>query len=402
MLFVGDWALGQSINHVKLAFSTDFLVLNLEGSSIGPLPISESFSEERLAKKLGPLISNSILPIDYFPGLCSLANNHFMDYGQDYALKTIQQLNNHGVQTVGFGKNIYEARRPFRTLYGGLKISMFSISETQFGGATAASPGIAQTGDWIFPAVASEVEECDYLIILFHGGLEDASWSAPWTQALFRSLIDVGVNMVVAHHPHKPQGFERYNGGEIYYSLGNFVVDLQKWVGYPFANYSLGVDLQVLDGHIHTTLRYFESIYDNRDNSISVVEIYPNSTHELSRLQHESNRILQDSALNQAIWVETCVFLWNHYLKEAFDAPGFRSVVSNKIKKFILFLFDNSRFHIREHRLKEIRNRYFHHFISNESHRNIILGALADYGENRDNPEAHKIVLSGLSHLSVD
>jgi hypothetical protein len=279
---------------------------------------------------------------------------------------------------------------------------MFSISEIQFGGATVAGPGVAQIGDWIFPAVASEVEECDYLIILFHGGLEDASWSAPWTQELFRSLIDVGANMVVAHHPHKPQGFERYNGGEIYYSLGNFAVDLRRWGGYPFANYSIGVDLKVTDGKIQTTLRYFESIYDHQENSISVVEIYPNSHHELIQLQDESNRILHDSELNQAVWVETCVFLWNHYLKETFYARGLKSLVGQTIKKMILFLCDNNRFHQRERRLEESRNKYLHHFISNESHRNIILGALANFGETLDNPEARNIVLSGLSHLRVE
>ena len=35
-------------------------------------------------------------------------------------------------------------------------------------------------------------------------------------------LIDAGVDLVIGHHPHVPQGIERYNGHYIIYSLGNF------------------------------------------------------------------------------------------------------------------------------------------------------------------------------------
>jgi poly-gamma-glutamate synthesis protein (capsule biosynthesis protein) len=46
------------------------------------------------------------------------------------------------------------------------------------------------------------------------------------TQRMFaRAAIDAGALLVVGHHPHVLQPFERYNGGLILYSLGNFVFD---------------------------------------------------------------------------------------------------------------------------------------------------------------------------------
>jgi len=34
--------------------------------------------------------------------------------------------------------------------------------------------------------------------------------------------VDAGADIIIGHHPHVPQGWERYQGKDIYYSLGNF------------------------------------------------------------------------------------------------------------------------------------------------------------------------------------
>ena len=41
-------------------------------------------------------------------------------------------------------------------------------------------------------------------------------------------MIDAGALLVLGHHPHTLQGWERYRGGLIAYSLGNFVFDLDE------------------------------------------------------------------------------------------------------------------------------------------------------------------------------
>ena len=45
---------------------------------------------------------------------------------------------------------------------------------------------------------------------------------------LGRRLIDSGVTLIIGHHPHVLQGFERYKKGIIAYSLGNFVSDMRQ------------------------------------------------------------------------------------------------------------------------------------------------------------------------------
>jgi hypothetical protein len=38
-----------------------------------------------------------------------------------------------------------------------------------------------------------------------------------------RRMVDAGASLVVAAHTHVPLGYERWNGGTIFYGLGNFV-----------------------------------------------------------------------------------------------------------------------------------------------------------------------------------
>jgi len=45
----------------------------------------------------------------------------------------------------------------------------------------------------------------------------------PETIARYRDFIDYGADGVIGTHPHCPQGWEKYKGRPIFYSLGNFL-----------------------------------------------------------------------------------------------------------------------------------------------------------------------------------
>jgi len=58
-----------------------------------------------------------------------------------------------------------------------------------------------------------------------HAGWE--YWTRPNPQQVLfaRAAIDAGARVVVGHHPHVVQPWERYKSGVIFYSLGNLVFD---------------------------------------------------------------------------------------------------------------------------------------------------------------------------------
>ena len=60
------------------------------------------------------------------------------------------------------------------------------------------------------------------IVCAFHWGRENTFRPTEAQQELARAAIDAGANIIWGHHPHVLQPIEEYNGGIIYYSLGNF------------------------------------------------------------------------------------------------------------------------------------------------------------------------------------
>ena len=72
-------------------------------------------------------------------------------------------------------------------------------------------------------AVQELSRSADIVIVSFHWGIESQRQHAAYQQEIARRCIDDGALLVIGHHPHCLQGIERYNGGVIAYSLGNFL-----------------------------------------------------------------------------------------------------------------------------------------------------------------------------------
>lgn len=153
--------------------------------------------------------------------LITLANNHVMDYGERGLSAALEAFA--GVPAIGAGLRPSEAYKPYVTECNGVKLGFLAVSERQYGTLDGSvSAGTA----WICaPQTMNNIRllcaECAHVIVLCHAGLEDVEQPLPQWRALYRQCIDAGATAVVCHHPHVPQGFERYKRGVILYSLGN-------------------------------------------------------------------------------------------------------------------------------------------------------------------------------------
>ncbi len=90
--------------------------------------------------------------------------------------------------------------------------------DDNFGAAWLCSPCVDEI-------VLDAKQNCNYLILLPHAGLEHFDYPLPELRTLYRHFINVGVDAVIGNHPHVPQPWENYKGCPIVYSLGNFVFD---------------------------------------------------------------------------------------------------------------------------------------------------------------------------------
>lgn len=180
-------------------------------------------------RKRGPNLASSVRTIEVLKllnakGVC-LANNHIMDYGEEAISETIKILDQNGIMHCGCGTNLNDALRPMYIEANGKRYSIFSfgwnIEETVY--ATASKAGCAPRDDRIIlTTIQHELVYNQHVIVNLHWGFEYNRLPMPYDIALAHQLIDMGVELVIGHHPHCIQPMEEYRGKRIYYSLGDF------------------------------------------------------------------------------------------------------------------------------------------------------------------------------------
>ena len=193
-------------------------------------------SDTKTLTKIGPSISQEISSVERLANagfnIVSLANNHIMDYGTGALRNTLKIMRDNQVLFAGAGLSSAEAYKPLILHKDTLTVGILCFAENGFGALTQRDgAGYAWFGDERSKTLIDEcVGRCDKTIIVCHGGAEKWDYPLPEYRALYRSWIDRGVDAVIAHHPHVPQGWEKYNSGLIFYSLGNF--SFNKGTGY--------------------------------------------------------------------------------------------------------------------------------------------------------------------------
>jgi len=187
----------------------------------------------------------------------SLANNHALDYGLEGLADTRAALTAAGIAYAGAGDNETAARSPLILERNGLRlaflayvntprdsVSGFDVSATA---ATADRAGVAwATAEAVAADVAAVARRADVVIVSLHSGPEYQEAPGDLQVALAHAAIDAGARLVLGHHPHVLQGLERYRGGLIIYSLGNFAFDFDEVdYGQPGVPSALSAILQV-------------------------------------------------------------------------------------------------------------------------------------------------------------
>ena len=159
--------------------------------------------------------------------ILSLGNNHINDYGEGGLTKTIEILKNEKIPFFGAGRNIKEANKEVIIERTGLKICFlgYTTDETHVKSIIADADN-AGCVFYDFKKIGEDIErvksQSDMICISLHWGHEHYLYPSPGQVKLAHQIIDAGAHIVIGHHPHIIQGFERYKHGVIFYSLGNF------------------------------------------------------------------------------------------------------------------------------------------------------------------------------------
>ena len=215
-------------NLCDLLRNADYRIFNLE------VPLTDI---EVPIDKCGPNLIASTDTVGLFKeidvNLFTLANNHIMDQGVQGLRSTISVLNNSGINYIGAGNNYKESAKPFFRIIGDTKVGFFSCVEHEFSYATYDTPGANPFDAFLsFDEIRNIKNQCDYLIVLYHGGKELYRYPTPDLQKRCRKFIDCGADLVVCQHSHCVGCEEKYNCGTIVYGQGNFLFDrsnIEEW-----------------------------------------------------------------------------------------------------------------------------------------------------------------------------
>ncbi|MCF0112215.1 MAG: CapA family protein [Erysipelotrichaceae bacterium] len=153
----------------------------------------------------------------------TLANNHSGDYGPDALQETITVLTNNGISCFGASATGKEdIQKEYRVEINGKKIVFYNVAETMFN--TGRQKVFVNLYDEY--RVCKELQEikkdCDYLIVLYHGGMEFYWYVTPELKKRFHRMADSGADMVLAQHTHCITAKENYNGSYLLYGQGDF------------------------------------------------------------------------------------------------------------------------------------------------------------------------------------
>ena len=156
----------------------------------------------------------------------TLANNHIMDQGEQGLSSTICTLSENGIAFVGAGENLRDAAKPLIIRLGEKTFGIFACAEHEFSIAEKDKPGANPFDPLETPdQIANLKAQCDFVVLLYHGGKEHYRYPSPSLQKTCRKLVEKGADLVIAQHSHCIGSMETFRGGTIVYGQGNFLFD---------------------------------------------------------------------------------------------------------------------------------------------------------------------------------
>ena len=213
--------------------SADVTVGSLDGSLSD---VGAPFACEPTFNLLGPPESIEGYAAAGFD-VITVATNHAKDCGSygfgcsDSIRDTLALLREAGIQPVGGGENLAEARQPIVIERNGVRFAFLAYDDiaTIYYGATETIPGTAPlTEEYLREDIAVAKSMADIVTVLPHWGIEYTPHPSDRQVYLAQVALEAGAALVIGNHPHVVQGLEPGAGTFVAYALGNFVFD-QDW-----------------------------------------------------------------------------------------------------------------------------------------------------------------------------
>lgn len=223
----GQWDDEELLSEEVLDFlhSADHVIANVEGP-IAEVPQNTVQSGAlQLLHTMDPAVTKVLKKMN--ADIWNICNNHIMDAGEMGMRSTLDEAKKCGAETIGAGMNIQEARTPLILDEAG-GIGLFGVGyQRACRAAGEDKPGCYSWSDLdaIQKTISDIKKQCRWCVVVAHAGEEFTPLPSPYTRERYHKYLEMGADIVVAHHPHVPMNYETVGDKMIFYSLGNFIFD---------------------------------------------------------------------------------------------------------------------------------------------------------------------------------
>lgn len=344
----------------ELLAGADFTAFNLE------IPLTDRRTP---IEKHGPALMapagtiNGLRAVN--PHFFTLANNHILDQGRQGLFSTIELLDRVGIAHAGAGSDLSEAQKPFIKEVGGLRLGFYCCAEHEFSIAAEDAAG-ANPFDPLesLDHVIELKKQCDYAVVLYHGGKEHYRYPSPGLQRICRKLVEKGADLVVCQHSHCVGAEERWKNGTIVYGQGNFLFDDSE-SEYWRTGLLIEVGLERKEGGIAAALRY----HPLRKEGERVRLAQPEEGEQILAAFRERSAAVRDPAVLKARYQAFADTMLNGYLS-ALSGAGSRSFLYRAVNRLSGYRFSAWRMSWKYRKRERIAIR---NYIECEAHRELLL-----------------------------
>ena len=234
----GDTMLGRNVDEVigrrgyrypwgdmlDILGGTDLNLVNLETTlTRSTQMVSKVFNFKAHPDRVKCLVEAKI-------DVCTLANNHILDFEIEGMIETIKMLDQKGIAHVGAGRSLDEARQPLIITRKDITIGIIGCTDNE--PSWTAGPDTPGT-HYVSVDAPDELKEqvkrvntaVDILILSIHWGPNMREKPSRAFIQFAHQMIDAGVDIFHGHSAHIFQGIEVYKNRLILYDTGDFVDD---------------------------------------------------------------------------------------------------------------------------------------------------------------------------------
>ncbi len=157
----------------------------------------------------------------------SVANNHALDFASPGFKSTLRTLDALGIRAAGVQYRQEQVQDPVVVQVGELKVGFLAYNAhgDEHKDIDYRPRAFTYRRKDALADVKRVRDQVDLLVVSMHWGPELAHLPWPRQETDAKAFIDAGAGLVLGHHPHVIQPYERYKDGLIVYSFGDFIFD---------------------------------------------------------------------------------------------------------------------------------------------------------------------------------